>query len=238
MPRSRGRSSAGPAPLRQQISQGAALDQLHGEIRPVVGEGAQLVDRDHAGVLQLAGDLGLLDEPADQVGVLAMLLEQDLDGQVAAEVAVAPLDDDAHAAAGDLAEQLEPGKAVGWVGHLGRRGADHRPGAGERLSVAQVHPRDVRKGFGQPRQRARLGCRRQRRRRRPLRSRVGHVVPVLVPLRRGAAGQAGPQQAGRAQPSGRIGGPLLAAVSAAIPILHRQTSTPCSRVVRVASTSL
>ena len=42
---------------------------------PVVGEGAQLVDRDHAGMLQLARDLGLLDEPADQVGLLAMLLE-------------------------------------------------------------------------------------------------------------------------------------------------------------------
>jgi len=33
-----------------------------------------------------------------------MLLEKDLDGQVPAEVAVAPLDDDAHATAGDLAE--------------------------------------------------------------------------------------------------------------------------------------
>ena len=77
--------------VRQQNSQGAALDQLHGEIRPLIGEGAELVDRDHSGVLQLAGDLGLLDEPADQVGPLLMLLEQDLDGQVATEVAVAPL---------------------------------------------------------------------------------------------------------------------------------------------------
>ena len=139
--------------LLQQFSQGAALDQLHGEIRPAIGEGAQLIDRDHAGVLQLAGDLGLLDEPADQVGVLAMLLEQDLDGQVAAEVAVAPLDDDAHPAAGDLAEEVEPSQAVQSVGHPGRRGADHRPGVAERLIVAQVHPRDVRKGPGQPCQR-------------------------------------------------------------------------------------
>ncbi len=238
MPRSRRWSSAGPVRLRQQNRQGAALDQLHGEVRPVVGEGAQLVDRDHARVLQLSGDLRLLDEPADQVGLLTMLIEQDLDGQVAAEVAVAPLDDDAHAAAGDLAEQLEPGQAVGWVGHLDRRGADHRLGAGERLSVAQVQPRDVRNGFGQPRQRRRRGCCRQRRRRRPLPSRVGHIVPVRVPLLRSAAGWADPQQAGRAQPSGCIGGPLLAAVSAVIPILHRQTSTPCSRVVRGASTSL
>ena len=41
-------------------------------------------------MLQLAGDLVLLDEPADQVGLLATLLEHDLDGQVADEVAVAP----------------------------------------------------------------------------------------------------------------------------------------------------
>ena len=115
-------------------------------------EGAQLVDRDHAGVLQLAGDLGLLDEPADQVGVVAMLLEQDLDGQVTAEVAVAPLEDDAHAATGELAEQLEPSEPVGWVGHLGGRGSDHRLGAGERLGVAQVHPREFREGFPRGRQ--------------------------------------------------------------------------------------
>src|SRR3954451_24873147 len=108
----------------------------------MVVEGAQLVDRDHAGVLQLAGDLGLLDEPSDQVGVLAMLLEQDLDGQVAAEVAVAPLDDNAHAAAGNLAKKLEAGEAVGGTGHLGGRGANDRPGTGERLGVAQPYPRD------------------------------------------------------------------------------------------------
>ena len=76
-------------PFGQQFGQGAALDELHREIRPAVDERAQLVDRDDAGVLQLAADLGLLDEPADQLGVLAMRLEQDLDGQVAAEVPIA-----------------------------------------------------------------------------------------------------------------------------------------------------
>ncbi len=206
--------------LRQQSRQGATLDQLHGEVRPAIGERAQLVDRNHAGMLQLSGDLSLLDEPADQVWLVTMLLEQNLDGEVAAQVAVASLDDDAHAAAGDLAEQLEPGKTVGWAGHLGRRRADHRPGVRQRLTVAQVHPRDVREGFGQPRQRARCGCRRQRRR--------GY-------FRQSAAGQAGPLQAGATQPSGRIGGPLLAAFSAAILIVHRQTSTTRSRVVPVAA---
>ena len=52
-------------------------------------QAAQLVDRHDARVLQLAGDLRLLDEPAHEVGVVAVLLEQHLDGQVAAEVGVA-----------------------------------------------------------------------------------------------------------------------------------------------------
>ena len=35
------------------------------KIRPLVGERPQLVDRHDAGMLQLAADLRLLDEPAD-----------------------------------------------------------------------------------------------------------------------------------------------------------------------------
>ena len=69
---SRGRSSAGAGRSREDLGEGAALDQLHGEVGPAVGEGAQLVDRDDPRVLELAGDLRLLDEPADQVGVVAM----------------------------------------------------------------------------------------------------------------------------------------------------------------------
>ncbi len=103
MPRSRGWSTVGPARSASRAARCAAFDQLHGEVRRLVGEGGQLVDRDHAGVLQLSGDLRLLDEPADQLGLIAMLLEQDLDGQVALLSRVAPLMMIAHAAAGDLA---------------------------------------------------------------------------------------------------------------------------------------
>ena len=53
----------------QQVGERLPLDQLHREERPAIGEGAQLVDRHDPGVLQLAADLGLFDEPADQVGV-------------------------------------------------------------------------------------------------------------------------------------------------------------------------
>ena len=52
--------------------------QLHGEERPAVGKRAELVDRHDAGVLKLAADLGLLDEPVDQVGPVAVLVEEDL----------------------------------------------------------------------------------------------------------------------------------------------------------------
>ena len=82
------------------------MHQLHREVGPAVGEGAQLVDRHDPRVLELAADLGLLDEAADQLGLVAVCLEQDLDGQVAAEVGVAALEDRPHAAAGDLAQDL------------------------------------------------------------------------------------------------------------------------------------
>ena len=55
-------------------------------------------------------------------GLSRWLLEQDLDGQVAAQVGVAALEDGPHAAAGDLAEELVAVAALGGRGHLvGRR---------------------------------------------------------------------------------------------------------------------
>ena len=55
-------------------------------------------------MLELAGDLCLLDKSQDQLGVVAVGVEQDLDGQVAAQVGIASLEDGPHSAAGDLAE--------------------------------------------------------------------------------------------------------------------------------------
>ena len=74
----------------EQRRQGAAPDELHRDEQPAVGEAAQLVDRRDPGVLELAADLGLLDEPADHLGVVAVLLPDHLDGEVPAEVEVAP----------------------------------------------------------------------------------------------------------------------------------------------------
>ena len=44
--------------------EGAALDQLHGQEGAAVGQRAEVVDRRDAGVLELAGDPRLVDEPS------------------------------------------------------------------------------------------------------------------------------------------------------------------------------
>ena len=68
--RKRGRSCGRVLAFRRAGSASVRpLHQLHREEGPTVGEGSQLVDRNHARVLQLAADLGFLDEPTDQVGL-------------------------------------------------------------------------------------------------------------------------------------------------------------------------
>ena len=59
-----------PAPARpaSRAARVWPLTSFMAEERPAVGEGAQLVDRHDARVLELAADLRLLDEPADQLG--------------------------------------------------------------------------------------------------------------------------------------------------------------------------
>ena len=104
-------------------------------------------------MLELAGDLRLLDEPADQLGLIAVLLEQDLDGQVAAQVGVAALEDGAHAAPGDLAQDLERAAAVGRRGHGVAAGPGGRLGAA--VGVAEQDAGDRADRGGQVGQRTR-----------------------------------------------------------------------------------
>ena len=165
----------------------------------MVGETPQLIDRDHAGVLELAADLRLLDEPPHQLGLLLVGLEQDLDGQVAAQVDIVALQDGAHAAPGDLAEELEPCRAVGQVGHLRGRGLEHR-----RVGLAAggvVAEQDVR-------HRADRGG-----------QRVEHAGA-------GGDGRVGVQgllhQAAGAEALGAGGGPRRAAARAAVRVGHRR----------------
>jgi hypothetical protein len=67
-------------------------------------------------MLQLPRDLGFLDEAVHQVAVVFVAFEQYLDSQVAAEVGVAALEDNPHTAAGDLAQDLQPGGRAGMIG--------------------------------------------------------------------------------------------------------------------------
>ena len=59
-------------------------------------------------MLQLPGDLRLLDEPPNHVGLVAELFPEDLDRQVTAQVIIVPLEHDPHAAVSKLAEELDP----------------------------------------------------------------------------------------------------------------------------------
>src|SRR5438270_638112 len=69
-------------------------------------EPADVVDGHDARVLQLTADLRLLQEPLSDFGPVRVLLQQHLHRQVAAQVAVAAAQHRAHAAAGNLAEEL------------------------------------------------------------------------------------------------------------------------------------
>jgi hypothetical protein len=59
-------------PFEQQVVKRAALDQLHGEEGPAVGQAAEFVDGHDPGVLQLAADLGLFDETVLEVWMTLM----------------------------------------------------------------------------------------------------------------------------------------------------------------------
>ncbi len=87
----------------EQFGECVPLDQLHGEERPSVAEETQFIDRNDAGMLQLAADLRLLDEPADHIDVVAEVFAKNFHRDVAAEVGVTSPEDLAHAPACDLA---------------------------------------------------------------------------------------------------------------------------------------
>ena len=122
----------GASSRRQERRQRAAPHQLHRDEQPAVGQPAQLVDRHDARVLELPADLRLLDESPDHLGVVAMFLADHLDGQVAAEVEVAALEDGPHAPASQLADELI---SRGWVG---RPVTFHRSGPDQRSVVARI----------------------------------------------------------------------------------------------------
>ena len=94
------------AALVQERGEGPPADQLHGEERPPGGVEAQLVDRQDPGVLQLAADLGLLDQPADHRRVGDVLGPEDLQGDLPPQVPVVALEHDADPAPGEFPGDL------------------------------------------------------------------------------------------------------------------------------------
>jgi hypothetical protein len=100
-------------------------------------------------MLELAADLRFLDEAGEDVAARGVLVLEHLHRDVAAEVQVAPLVDDADAAAADLAEQLVAAGGIAesfrGVGHpdrcvarlVGVGEVDTEAGAGARLQLLQ-----------------------------------------------------------------------------------------------------
>jgi hypothetical protein len=108
-----GRSAPG-----QQRCQRSPLDEFHREIRPAISERTQLVDRHDAGILELPADLCFFDKSPDQFRLVLVAFEQDLHGQVAAQVRVAPLEHGSHPATSDLTEELVAVTALGGCRYL------------------------------------------------------------------------------------------------------------------------
>src|SRR5262249_51928863 len=124
--------------LPEQLGQSVAFDQLHREEGSLIGEGAELVNWHDARVLELAADLRLLDEPAHNVGVIAVIVAQHLERDFAAKVWVAAFEDDAHASAGDLAVDAV---ARGGV-FVMAAGSNNRSRGLARRRVAENHARN------------------------------------------------------------------------------------------------
>jgi hypothetical protein len=96
----------GVGSLRQQSGERLALDQLHGDVRPLVEAKAEIVDRHDTGVLRGTGDLRFLDEALPQVCLGLVIVQEHLDRHVAGEVSVPRLEDHSHAAAADLTKEF------------------------------------------------------------------------------------------------------------------------------------
>ena len=205
--RNLGRPSLGDLRCRQDLGQRVPFDQLHREIRATVAEGSQLVDGDDSRMLQLAGDLGFFDEPADHLGLLAMRFEQDFHGEVTAEVGVAAFEHRPHAASRDLAEEMQASRAFGGVGNLGGRRADHRVGVGRRVGIAKEHRRDLAERLAEPREDAGRGWSEGD-------GELGHERPF--------AENPGLQQASRAKARRSVERPDVATAFAAVLVVHRR----------------
>ena len=90
------------------LLEAVALDEPHGVIRAAVGVGAQPVDRDDAGVLQPAGDLGLHEEPLAAGRVVGVVVEDLLERDLAVQLAIQRHEHRPQPAPGVRPEDAEP----------------------------------------------------------------------------------------------------------------------------------
>ena len=139
------RISAGGLPrgeraVGQPLREALPVDVAHREVVLALVL-ADLVDRHDAGVVEVAGGLGLGVEPLD-VGLAGELPGQDhLQGHEAVEAHLPGLVDDAHAAAGDLAEDLVVAEVANAC-RGGTRGLDRGGGSMvDRQVIARRHGR-------------------------------------------------------------------------------------------------
>ena len=91
-----------------RLLEAVALDEPHRVVRPAAGVGAQAVDRDDAGVLQPAGDLGLDQEPLAADRVVGVMVEDLLERHLAVQLAIQRHEHGAQAAPGMGPQDAEP----------------------------------------------------------------------------------------------------------------------------------
>ncbi len=103
------------------LLEAVAADEPHGVVGPAIGVGPESVDRDDAGMLESAGDLGLEEESSAAVGVVGVEVEDLLECDLAVELGVERDEDGAESALGVGPEDAEPqpvgsGRADGVAG--------------------------------------------------------------------------------------------------------------------------
>ena len=127
-----------------------APDEPHGVIGPSVGVASQAVDRDDAGMLEPAGDLGLEQEPLAADRVVGVVVQDLLERDLAVELRVEGDEDRPQAAPGMRPEDAEPlavagGRADGVAGRAVGSGRRPRSSRGRRRRGPAWHRRPGRR---------------------------------------------------------------------------------------------
>jgi hypothetical protein len=124
----------GPAQLPEVLRQGLSLDELHHDVELSLLD-EEFANLDDVGVLKVALDFGLVEEPLPQFGVERQLRIDGLDGDDFVEDSVHAAENNAHAAARDFSLEAVTGDLFG---HL--RDHPRTEGAKAGFAAALVAP--------------------------------------------------------------------------------------------------